>query len=183
MLGICQHVCTEHPWPSFRVQGKTGQGMCRVWRAQESPLKKEEVSGTKEGIPVTWTRCCQELIRSGMSLYIFHLVKLVNISQFTPWIILDHPRLISSEPLLSQMKCHSSCLLYNCACVKQLLTLLYNVFMLFFTYIELKHFKLWTLNKLIKCLYIYMEFGSVCQVSLMSRWIKWLNTLTLERAA
>ena len=66
--------------------------------------------------------------RSGMSLYIFHVCKLVNVSLFTPWIILDHPRFILSKPLLSHMNCQSSCLLYSGAHIKQSLTILYNVF-------------------------------------------------------
>ena len=32
-----------------------------------------------------------------MLLYIFCLVKAVNISRFTPWIILDHPKLIFEQ--------------------------------------------------------------------------------------
>ena len=63
-----------------------------------------------------------------MSLYIFFVVKSVNLSWLTPCIILDHLRFILSEPSFSQMNCHSSCLSNNGAHVKQSLAILSNVF-------------------------------------------------------
>ena len=75
----------------FKLQNVTRN----VWsmKGLQKPLRKKKVLWTKEHIPLTQSRCCQEVIKSGMPLYIFCLVKLVNVSQFTPWIFLDHPRL------------------------------------------------------------------------------------------
>ena len=61
----------------------------------EAP-KKKEVLETKGGIPVAGSSC-QEVIRSGRSLYNFHLVMLVNLSQFTPLTVLPHPRFILEQ--------------------------------------------------------------------------------------
>ena len=49
----------------------------------QKPLRKRGL-GDKGGIPVAWSRHCQEVIKSGMLLYIFHLVKPVKVSHFTP---------------------------------------------------------------------------------------------------
>ena len=57
--------CTEHEGPA------------------KAHKKKESVMRKKGGIPVTQSRCCQEVMMSRMPLYIICLVKPVNISQFT----------------------------------------------------------------------------------------------------
>ena len=58
------------------------------------PLRERSLCGQKETSWSHGSRHSPEVIRSWMSFYIYCLVKPVNISQFTPWIILDHARFI-----------------------------------------------------------------------------------------
>ena len=59
----------------FRCKAKCDKE-CVEHEGPQNP-KEKEVFGTKRNIPVTWSRCCQAVIRSGMSLYIFCPVKLI----------------------------------------------------------------------------------------------------------
>ena len=63
-----------------------------------------------------------------MPLYIFHLVKAVNISWFTPWIILDHPRFIFKWAFAQSDKLSFLLFIEQWCYVKQSLAILSSVF-------------------------------------------------------
>ena len=92
----------------------------------QNPLK--EVSGTKGNIPVTQARCCQAVIRSGILLYTFHLVKPVNVSWSTPWIVCDHPRVLFEQAFTQSDELSFLLFIYNGAHMKQSLTVLSYAF-------------------------------------------------------
>ena len=131
-------------------------------KGPQKPLRKRSVR-EKRDIPVIWSRCCQAVIRSGMLFYIFDLVKSVEVSWPTPWIILDHPRLIFWVSLHTVTWTVFSLVYHTMVLTSNII----NCFNLHFNYDH-------SINSL--NIYTFIQSLALCIISLMRIWT---NDLTL----